>query len=174
MAVTSNPRGPADKESVADFVAGVGARVRQARKSRAISRRILAERSGVSQRYLAQLEAGAGNISIGLLFQVASALEVEPQDLLANPTELADDWRHIAILFGKASVEQQVRALAQLEPAHQHIGKANRICLIGLRGAGKSTLGQRLAIELKMEFVELNRLIEDQAGMPVGLFCNSF
>ena len=115
------------------FVALVGQRVRQARERQGMTRRVLSDHSGVSQRYLALLENGGGNISIALLHKVARALGESVAQLV---TESGHDRRR-------------------------------RICLIGLRGAGKSTLGRRLSAELAMPFRELNRDIEQQSGMPV-------
>jgi XRE family aerobic/anaerobic benzoate catabolism transcriptional regulator len=99
-----------------------------------MSRRLLAESSGVSERYLAQLEAGRGNISVLLLRRVARAMRVP--------------------------VEQLVRE----EPA----ARSARIALVGLRGAGKSTLGARLAQTLGVPFIELDREVEKEAGASLG------
>ena len=115
------------------FVARVGLRVRAARERQGMARRVLSDRSGVSQRYLALLENGDGNISIGLLHKVAGALRSSVAQLVAEDGE----------------------------------DRRRRICLIGLRGAGKSTLGRRLGDALAMPFRELNRDIEQQSGMPV-------
>ena len=159
---------PVSTDKVADFVAMVGNQIRLTRKKSAISRRILSEKSGVSQRYLAQLEAGSGNISIALLFQIATALETNVQDLLIDTDVPQGDFQRFANLFHNATGDQKNRALEQLQQSVNSGTKDNRICLLGLRGAGKSTLGQRLAEQIDTEFLELNRLIEDQGGMPIG------
>jgi XRE family aerobic/anaerobic benzoate catabolism transcriptional regulator len=125
--------------AVAGLMRRVGERVRLARKGKGIPRRILSEISGVSPRYLAQLEAGEGNISIGLLQRVAIALDQRI------------DW-----LVREDETESMSSARAQ------------RVCLIGLRGAGKSTLGAMAGDALGVPFVELNDEIESLAGMSVS------
>jgi len=122
------------EHNIAQFLAILGERVRDARADKGISRRVLSELSGVSQRYLAQLESGKGNISIGLLLRVADALGASLEEL----------------------VTQQAGAL-----------RAKRIALIGLRGAGKSTLGKLAATGLGVTFLEVNADIERASGMPV-------
>ncbi|MDU8927383.1 helix-turn-helix transcriptional regulator [Alisedimentitalea sp. MJ-SS2] len=131
--------GKADGEAmVAELLARVGARVRKARQLKGLPRRVVSERSGVSMRYLAQLEAGEGNISIGRLAQVALVLDVPLERLVGE----GDPWSEDA-------------------------SRAGRICLVGLRGAGKSTLGVAVGEVLGLPFLELNREIEEHAGMPV-------
>ncbi|UOA28460.1 helix-turn-helix transcriptional regulator [Pseudosulfitobacter sp. DSM 107133] len=143
-------------------------RVRDARKAQKLPRRALSDRSGVSPRYLAQLESGQGNISILLLARVADALGVPVSALLADDAPLSDDTLRVAKLFQSAGADIQGRVRAMLAPQAPGGAKAQRICLVGLRGAGKSTLGQAAAAALGIRFLELNTLIEDQAGMPVA------
>lgn len=131
-------------------------------------RRELSARSGVSPRYLAQLEAGSGNISVVLLARVAAALDVRVEDLLAEADPLNDDATRVAALFAKASPAVQGRVRALLAPQSQVALRARRICLVGLRGAGKSTLGRLAADKLRMPFLELNECIERKAGMPLA------
>lgn len=159
---------PFDDNSVNAFVAKVGERVRHARQQKAISRRVLSELSGVSQRYLAQLESGTGNISVALLFKVAAALGHPPDWLLGEEDPWASNIREFSDLFRNAGSEQRSRALDILRPGNSPENKARRICLIGLRGAGKSSLGKLLSEKLSIEFIELNHLIEEQSGMPVS------
>lgn len=121
----------------AAFLAGLGARVRQRRKGHKLSRRALAATSGVSERYLVELESGRGNISILLLRQVAQALGVRIETLVSD---------------GGAATDH---------------GKAERIALIGLRGAGKSTLGRLLAEDLTVPFIELNAAISRESGLAL-------
>ncbi|WP_435205979.1 helix-turn-helix transcriptional regulator [Tateyamaria sp. 1078] len=129
-------------------------RVRAARAALGLSRRALSERSGVSPRYLAQIEAGEGNISVILLDRVATALDVRIEDLVSETDPMDADSARVAQLYQAAK-----------NPA---ILRAQRICLVGLRGAGKSTLGAQAAEKLKIPFVELNDLIEAQSGMPTA------
>ena len=143
-------------------------RVRAARTAQGLPRRELSERSGVSPRYLAQLEAGEGNISVILLSRVAAALNTRIEDLLAEKDPLADDVARVAGLYrdAPASVRGRVRAL--LAPENPIALRAQRVCLIGLRGAGKTTLGQAAAEKLQVPFVELNDEIERAAQMPLA------
>jgi XRE family transcriptional regulator, aerobic/anaerobic benzoate catabolism transcriptional regulator len=157
--------GPA--KSVDDFIGRVGVRVRQVRQRKGMTRRALSEHSGVSQRYLAQLENGDGNISIGLLFRVAEALDHRIEWLVGSEDPWGSETERFAQSYAAApqSVRQKIaELLAAAEPARL---RRQRIGLIGLRGAGKSTLGRKLGAELKLPFIELNRDIEEQSGMPV-------
>lgn len=145
----------------------VGERVRKARELKGIARRVLSEASGVSPRYLALLEAGDGNISIGLLQRVAEALGHRIEWLLGKDDPWTSDALRVAELFRAAPGETRSRVLALLAPQPEATARRHRIALIGLRGAGKSTLGARAARDLGIPFVELNREVEEQSGMPV-------
>ncbi len=158
-----------DPEASADaLIKRVGERVRFVRERKGIPRRVLSEMSGVSPRYLAQLEAGEGNISIGLLQRVSTALGHRIEWLLSEDDPWTSEVIQIADLYRVASkdVRQQVRDI--LAPAGNEGQRGNRVCLIGLRGAGKSTLGAYAGAAFGVPFVELNREIESQAGMPVN------
>lgn len=154
--------------AVAALMARVGDRVRQARQGRGLSRRLLSEKSGVSPRYLAQLEGGGGNISIGLLYRVAAALDTRIDWLLAEDDPWVSEAVQVAELFrqSSASVQAQIRALLSDRAVGHH--RAQRICLVGLRGAGKSTLGRLAGAALGIPFVELNHEIAETGGMPVS------
>jgi XRE family transcriptional regulator, aerobic/anaerobic benzoate catabolism transcriptional regulator len=151
-----------------ELIKRIAVRVREARKSRGLPRRVLSEMSGVSPRYLAQLEAGEGNISVILLQRVAGALELKIEALLAETMPLDRDAERIAQVFSKANpdVQQQVRALLFAQSKTEL--RAGRICLIGLRGAGKSTLGRLAGDALGLPFVELNKEIEAASDMPIA------
>lgn len=152
-------------QQIADLQARVGQRIRIAREGQGIPRRVLSETSGVSQRYLAQLETGEGNISIALLLRVAGALGLTLEQVVSDQVADAPD---VAGLFNRASPEMQQQVLDLLKTVSGPAERAGRIALIGLRGAGKTTLGSLAAKKLGMEFVELNIVIEEQSGMPVG------
>lgn len=154
-------------EKALSLIQLVGTQVRAARTGVGFSRRELAERSGVSMRYPAQLEGGEGNISIGLLQQVATALELPIEALITETTSQTAELRHVTALYQKADVATRARALQVLDPTCERKSKAERICLIGLRGAGKSTLGALLASDLGVPFLELNTEIEARIGVPV-------
>lgn len=144
----------------------VGKAVREARAAQGIPRRVLSEKSGVSARYLAQLEGGQGNISITLLEKVSRALGLRLVDILADGASASE--QRLVDLFRRVDTATQEAVIRRLEVAAEVPDRAQRICLIGLRGAGKSTLGRMAGKQLDMPFVELNKDIELQAGMPVA------
>ncbi|MBM2575129.1 helix-turn-helix transcriptional regulator [Jannaschia sp. Os4] len=150
------------------LLARVGERVRRARTMRGLPRRVLSDRSGVSPRYLAQLEAGEGNVSIALLDRVAAALD-HPIEWFVTPADPAaeDDLARMAALWRDAAPDARARALDLLS-ADRAGRRAGRVALVGLRGAGKSTLGAALAERLDVPFVELNAVIAADAGMAAG------
>ena len=116
-----------DADQVADFVAMVGGRIRRARQQQGISRRVLSERSGVSQRYLAQLESGTGNISVALLFQVASALNVQAGQLLNQTNTTEPEASEFFRRFNQSTADQKRQALDALAPVVDADSKQNRI-----------------------------------------------
>ncbi|MBK0328136.1 helix-turn-helix domain-containing protein [Rhodobacteraceae bacterium F11138] len=176
MAGITNFRGDTTQSSaenameaeVRDLMQRVGERVRKARDLRGIPRRLLSEKSCVSPRYLAQLEAGEGNISIRLLQRVSVALDLKIEWFVGLEDPWTSDALRIADLYRAATAERRQKAMDALNPlAPEHL-RAQRICLIGLRGAGKSTLGAMASQTLHVPFVELNVEIEEHAGMPIG------
>jgi len=153
-----------------DYLAALAERVREARARRGISRKLLARDSGVSERYLAQLEAGQGNVSILLLRQIATALNLPLTELLAEDTGDAVELT-LTTQFLKRLPRQTLAAVrSQLvrDYGSARDERMKRIALIGLRGAGKSTLGSRLAKALAAPFVELDREIEREAGTSLS------
>ena len=154
--------------SVALLIQHVGNRVRDTRRSFGMSRRELSERSGVSPRYLAKLEGGDGNISIGLLKKVALALQTPVELFLMDDDPQGTELREITKLYRQAGAATRARVLQVLNPEHMQAQKAERLCLVGLRGAGKSTLGAKISEDFGAPFIELNREIEADSGMPVG------
>ena len=152
----------------AALLRSLGTRLRQMRKSQRLSRRSLSERSGVSSRYLAKVEAGDGNISIGLLIKLAAALEQPVEHFLMADALFHSDLPHVSQLYSRADAAMRARVLQVLDPERMGRQKAQRLCLVGLRGAGKSTLGARIADTFDAPFIELNREIEKNAGMALG------
>ncbi len=153
--------------AVADVMARVGDRVRRAREGKGLPRRVLSDISGVSLRYLAQLEAGEGNISIGLLQRVSMALDHRIEWFLAEDDPWSSEALQVADLFRAASDDVRASVIKTLSPEPSQVMRASRLCLIGLRGAGKSTLGRLVGTALGLPFVELNQEIEMQSGMSV-------
>lgn len=154
--------------SISELIVRVGKRVYNARKAQHLSRRELSERSRVSPRYLVQLEAGEGNISIGLLQRIAVALD-KPIEWLVGPDDASDDdLARLAVRYRNADAATRINVQRLLDPEHLRKQKAQRLCLIGLRGAGKSTLGALVAKAMDVPFVELNQQIERSASMPVA------
>jgi XRE family transcriptional regulator, aerobic/anaerobic benzoate catabolism transcriptional regulator len=153
-----------------DFVAAVGALVRRARAKRGMTRRQLAQGSGASERYLAQIESGQGNPSVIILKSIAEALDVPIIDLLPRANGRTAAMTHILDLVGRMPLAE-LPAIAELIESRAREdaagNRARRIALVGLRGAGKSTLGQRLASELGCPFIELDRLVEQDYGARV-------
>ena len=154
------------------FLEQLGQRVRTMRALRGMSRKVLAKVSGISERYIAQLESGKGNVSIVLLRRVSNAMAAHLEDLIPSG-EPAPDWPVIRDLLRKASPNQIAQARDILS-GHAGGAAAQRgmsfagIALIGLRGAGKSTLGKMLAKKIGWSFVELNKEIEAQNGLSVA------
>ena len=149
----------------------LGERIREARARRGMTRKLLARDSQVSERYLAQLEAGHGNISIVLLRQIAHAMGLPLGDLVREepdrPIELTLLIQSLARLAPKDLAEAR-RLLGETFGAAVAGERRHRIALIGLRGAGKSTLGAMLAKALGAPFVELDREIERESGMSLA------
>ena len=170
------PLPPIDKdprrEKTADdaaYLLRVGSRVRGARDTRGLTRKALSHGSGISERYLADLEAGAGNASLMVLRRVANALHLDMDTLLSERPDPSPDLVAAIELLSRLSPSDLAKAqrlVAKALSAATHT-PSQRIALIGLRGAGKSTIGRTLADTLGIPFVELDREIE-RAGMELS------
>lgn len=156
----------------AQFMGDVGRLVRLGRAKRGMTRRRLAQDSGISERYLAQIESGHGNPSVIVLKAIADAFEMPVADLLPVNGARHPIVANILSVLGRVPqpdlpaiadlVEQKLRERAAAD-------RAQRIALVGLRGAGKSTLGRLLAQKLGFPFVELNRVVEQEYGASVSM-----
>jgi XRE family aerobic/anaerobic benzoate catabolism transcriptional regulator len=146
--------------------------VRLGRAKRGMSRRQLAQESATSERYLAQIESGAGNPSVLVMRAIADALEIPLFELLPHTGGLAAPYARIIDLLGRAT-PGDLSAIAELIERRIDgalaADRAHRIALVGLRGAGKSTLGKMLAEKLGVPFIELDRLVEQEYGASVPL-----
>ena len=161
---------PTDDDAESGFLGALGARVREQRERRGLARRVLAASADVSERYLAQLEAGAGNVSIVLLRRIALALGVSVGDLV-EADEGGGARQRLVGRFLERLPEHRLDDVMQRLLRDFGSGEAarrERIALIGLRGAGKSTLGALLATGLDVPFIELDREVEADVGMSLA------
>jgi XRE family aerobic/anaerobic benzoate catabolism transcriptional regulator len=162
---------PAPPSGEAEYLRLLGERIREARARRGMTRKILARDSGVSERYLAQLESGHGNISIALLRQVAHAMGLPLTDLVREDPDRPVELTLLIQMLGRLAPKELVQArklLAEAFGSTVERERRQRIALIGLRGAGKSTLGAALATELGVPFIELDREIERELGTSLS------
>ncbi|HEX7441314.1 MAG TPA: helix-turn-helix transcriptional regulator, partial [Caldimonas sp.] len=154
------------------FLAALGERTRALRLRRGLTRRGLARTAEVSERHLANVEMGVGNASVQFLRQLALALDCTLAELVGDETASSPEWLMIREILRGRSEPELVQARGALSalfgaPATR-AARRRRVALIGLRGAGKSTLGRMLAESWKVPFVELNRSIEAVAGCSLA------
>ena len=158
-------------ESKNPFLVALGDRVRGLRSRRGMTRKAVSVAANVSERHLANLEYGEGNASILVLLQVAGALQCSLAELIGDVTTTSPEWLLIRELLegrGEADLRRVRVAVGELLGTGGAGTVSPRIALVGLRGAGKSTLGQMLADDLGFPFVELSREIEKFAGCSVS------
>lgn len=130
-----------------------------------MTRKALAQHSGISIAYLARIEAGTGNVSLGLLQRLALALNLPISSFVADEEPASADFTMLVEFLKRQSSDRLAHIRRQLIVGN---GAARRIALIGIRGVGKSTLGPLLAEHLAIPFIELNREIEKEAGLAVS------
>ncbi len=152
------------------YLRTIGERVRMVRAGRGMTRKILANASGVSERYLADLEQGAGNASLLVLKQISDAMAVTVADLVRDGPEPSADLAQATRILQHLSPDDVTAAVALLAKHFPQPLKTpeGRIALVGLRGAGKTTIGRLAAAALERPFIELDREIELTAGKPLA------
>lgn len=167
-----NPMDGIEIEEKNPFLAALGERVRALRSRRGMTRKAVAVAADVSERHLANLEYGVGNASILVLLQVAGALQCSLGELIGDVTTSSPEWLLIRELLeqrDEATLQRVRVAIGEmLGTGGGNAAHSPRVALVGLRGAGKSTLGQMLADDLGFPFVELSREIEKFAGCSVA------
>ncbi|MBT9507170.1 MAG: helix-turn-helix transcriptional regulator [Rhodoferax sp.] len=177
MPVVAAPAEPAE-EVRSPFLVALGERVRLLRARQGMTRKAVAQAAEVSERHLANLEYGTGNASILVLLQVAQALHCSLAEMLGDISTSSPEWLLIRELLEHRSEADLHRARITLSEMFGAAGsdhaRMSRIALIGLRGAGKSTLGQRLADDLGWPFIELSREIEKFAGCGISEIHNLY
>ena len=156
-----------DEDRKGLLLAALGARIRMLRLHEGLTVKEFASRASLSQRFINQLEAGVGNVSIAGLARVAAALGRAPHELI--PPE-ADDHSVRAEIWRLLSEcnSDDLRDVQQWLESRKGRAKTRFLALIGLRGAGKSTVGPMLAKRLRTEFVEVDKLVENAAGMSLA------
>ena len=148
----------------------IAQRIRAARARIGMTRKQLASASQTSERYLAQLEAGAGNPSVDVLLTIANALDIPPAELLPSGGERDASTALAFASLRRFPHERLAEALATLERSHRGAGgKGQRIALVGLRGAGKSSLGRALAERNQVPFFEVSKEVERVYGSSIRL-----
>ncbi len=150
------------------YLHALGEHVRDLRVRRGMTRAILARDSGVSLRYLAQLDGGEGNISILRLRQVAQAMAMPLEEIIRVGPERPAELTLLEQFLARLSPGELVEAGNLLRRTFEKSGRRQRIALVGLRGAGKTSLGRMLAAHLQVAFIELDKVIEQAAGMPLS------
>ena len=159
------------------FLTALGERVRALRARRGLTRKAVAVAADVSERHLANLEYGEGNASILVLLQVAGALQCTLAELIGDVTTTSPEWlllREMLSQRSEADLRRVREQIAVMFGSTHEAERTNRIALIGLRGAGKTTLGQRLAKDLGYAFIELSREIEKFAGCSISEIHNLY
>ena len=149
------------------FLRAFGERIRGERARRGMSRKLLAQHAGISERYLAQLEGGKGNVSIVLLRHIAAALGL-PLTRLVEDAPPSPEMELVRQFLSRLSAPQLKDVYASLTAAEASSSRTQRIALVGLRGAGKTTIGAAAAKQRKVPFFELDREIERISGTSLA------
>ena len=171
LSISQDPQGLQEAERD-PFLTALGERVRALRSRRGLTRKAVANMADVSERHLANLEYGTGNASILVLLQVAGALQCALAELIGDVTTSSPEWLMLRELLehrDDATLHRvRVTVGELLGTGGGNAARSPRVALIGLRGAGKSTLGAQLATERCVAFIELDREIEREAGTSMN------
>jgi XRE family aerobic/anaerobic benzoate catabolism transcriptional regulator len=154
------------------FLIGLGERLRDLRARRGLTRKALARLADVSERHIANVEMGVGNASIQFLRQLTAVLNCTLAEMIGDETASSPEWLMIREILRGRSDEELAKARSTLASVFDapttEVARRQRVALIGLRGAGKSSLGRMLADHWMVPFVELSRHIETLAGCSVA------
>lgn len=154
------------------FLTALGERVRALRSRRGLTRKAVARLADVSERHLANVESGVGNASIQFLRQLATVLNCTLAEMIGDETASSPEWLMIREILRGRSDEELAKARAVLagvfDAPTSELARRQRVALIGLRGAGKSSLGRMLADHWMVPFIELGREIETLAGCSIA------
>jgi len=167
---TATPENAPGGAALTAFLTGIGGKVRGQRAKRGMTRRQLARASETSERYLAQIEAGTGNPSVSVLRAIAQALDLPASALLPEIDGRPAALGNILDLLNRMPAAELAALAGDIEARaaqSQNADRGERIALVGLRGAGKSTLGRVLAQHLGWPFIELDRLVEEDYGASI-------
>ncbi len=168
MVNLNNPLRDPEMPELQDYIDDIGNRVRGLRAKRGMTRKDLSKHSDVSERYLAQLESGKANITLAVLWRVAEAFDI-PFSALIPDTQRDQVSPLLTNFVAQLNQEQQLTALQILKRRFkEQLDAGHGIALIGLRGAGKSTMAKMLAEQTGCKFVRLTSLIEQLANMTIG------
>lgn len=162
------PRGgPAGNGELALLVRRLGERIKKHRARRGMSRKVLSQQSGVSERYLAQLETGQANVSFQILWALAQTLDTDVAALVEDRADEAQELVLAKRLLERLGPDEVAGAYALLRQRYGGRAATGRVALIGLRGAGKTTLGRMLARHYDVPFIRITHVVEQMAGMDM-------
>ena len=154
------------------FLISLGERLKLLRARRGLTRKALAYMADVSERHVANVESGVGNASIQFLRQLSTVLNCSLAEMTGDETASSPDWLMIREILRGRTDSELARARAVLgelfDSATSENSRRQRVALIGLRGAGKSSLGKQLALKLNVPFIELSAQIETLAGCSIA------